>query len=754
MNLRSLMMICMVLATAAAQAAQQARPPRVQPEATGLEEIVVTAQRREERLQDVPVAVTAISAEQLRSRGITNVSDLSALAPNVNVLPAAANNTGAHISIRGAVQQNPALYWDPTVGIYLDGVYVGKNLGNVFDIVDLERVEVLRGPQGTLYGRNTLAGAVNLVTRQPSGKLNGTAKLDLGNYDLAVFEGTLDLPRFGIASVSLGVRSEQRDGTTETTRGSSVSELDNRDNTSARVAVNLDFTDNTQAAYRFDYADIDQTPMHGYLSRAEPSVLPFLQPFVTDERDDTVSIDGPTFDRSKVQGHALTLSWNINDANTLKSITAYRKLEWSDALDLDGSPVPVAHLSRISDYDATSQELQLVGSAAGRFAYVGGLFYFEDDGFTNNPQSFFFHTLNYDSRYGYGTKAWAAYGQLDYKATDALTLTAGLRYTEEKKNIERQLSFQALPDLPEFTTLIRPGTRAEETFTDTTPVLIAAYRFSDAVNAYAKYAEGFKSGGFNGEYGDPDHSPAGVALNERETRTPFEPEKVKSYELGLKASFADGRAILNTAVFENDTDQLQLSIFRTVGAFSSVIRNAGRATTRGFELEAVWVPSDALRLQASYGYLDAGYDEYIDAGVDEADNRAFIHAPENSFNVLADARLARTSWGELRGMLDYSWTDDYYTYPYQLASSGPSYNPAAAIAGDTRIGSYGLLNARLAFMGIEIGNSQAEVALWGRNLTDEEHITNNIDFGPAFGSLTPAYYLEPRTYGLQAIFHF
>ena len=200
MNLRSLMMICMVLATAAAQAAQQARPPRVQPEATGLEEIVVTAQRREERLQDVPVAVTAISAEQLRSRGITNVSDLSALAPNVNVLPAAANNTGAHISIRGAVQQNPALYWDPTVGIYLDGVYVGKNLGNVFDIVDLERVEVLRGPQGTLYGRNTLAGAVNLVTRQPSGKLNGTAKLDLGNYDLAVFEGTLDLPRFGIAS--------------------------------------------------------------------------------------------------------------------------------------------------------------------------------------------------------------------------------------------------------------------------------------------------------------------------------------------------------------------------------------------------------------------------------------------------------------------------------------------------------------------------------------------------------------------------
>ena len=749
MNVRWVTTISMVLATVAAQA-QQGRSPSDTGEGL-LQEVVVTAQKREERLQDVPVAVTAFAAEQLKALDIKSVLDLGSLAPNLQVGPGVPNNTGTQISIRGAMQQNPALYWDPTVGIYLDGVYVGKNLGNVFDVVDLERVEVLRGPQGTLYGRNTLAGAVNFITREPTGEFGGNLQVNLGNYNLRTAKASLDLPRFGIASISLTARKENRDGTTDTTAGSSVAELDDRDSTTARVAMNLDFTDDFQIAYRFDYSDIDQTPLHSYLSRANPAVLPFLQPFVTHERSERVSIDGPTFDRSKVYGHALTASWNINDTNTLKSITSHRKVEWSDALDLDGSPVPVASLSRLSDYDATSQELQLVGNT-GRFNYVGGLYYFKDDGFTNNPQHFFFNTLNYDSRYGYGTKAWAAYGQVDYKATDALTLTAGLRYTREEKRIERQLAFQALPAMPGFATLIRPGTTADETFTDTTPVLIVAYKFTDSVNAYAKYAEGFKSGGFNGEYGDPDPSPAGVALNEQETRTPFQPEKVQSYELGLKTSFAGGRAIVNMALFQNDTDDLQLSIFRTVGAFSSVIRNAGQASTRGFELEAMWAPSDALRLQASYAYLDAKYDKYIDAGVNEADNRAFIHAPENSFNLLADARIARTAWGDLRGMLDYSWTDDYFTYPYQLARSGPRYNPAAAIAGDTRIKNYGVLNARLALTDITLKGSQAEIALWSRNLTDEEQILNYIDFGPAFGSMTDAYYLTPRTYGLEVSF--
>ena len=728
--------ISMILAAAAARA-QDTPPEPPEGEMWVLQEVVVTAQKREERLQDVPVAVTAIGEDQLIARDISSVTDLGSLAPNLKASPTMSNNTGMQISIRGAMQTNPALYWDPTVGLYVDGVYVGKNLGSVFDIMDLQRVEVLRGPQGTLYGRNTLAGAVNLVTRAPSGVYGGNASVKLGNYDLRTVKASLDLPRFGIASVSIAARNEQRDGTTKTTPGSAVKELDDRDSTSARIGVDLDFTDTFQAAYRFDYSDVDQGVNHSYLSRAE-GVVSFLQPWVTDERQRRVSVDAPTFERSKVQGHALTLTWDVNDTNTLKSITAYRDLEWDDLLDLDGSPLNVAHTGRDSEYDAFSQELQLVG-ATDRFNYVAGLYYFEDDGFTINPQTFFSGAQVFDSRYGFGTKAWAAYGQVDYKATDALTLTAGLRYTSEERDTERYLAMNGSP-------LIPAGTKADKTFTDTTPVLIAAYRFSDAVNAYAKYSEGFKSGGFNGEANLDENGTINEAV------TPYQPEKLKSYELGLKTSFADGRAIVNVAAFQNDTDDMQLSIFTASGAASSIIRNAGKATTRGLELEAMWVPSDALRLQASYGYLDVEYDEFIDEGVNQANNRATIHAPEHSFNVLLDGRVARTAWGDVRAVLDYTWTDEFYTYPYQLASSGPNYNPARAIAGDTLVKSYGILNARLALSEIILGNFQGEVALWSRNLTDEEHIVNYIDFGPAFGSLTPAYYLEPRTYGLEVSF--
>ena len=163
----------------------------------------------------------------------------------------------------------------------------------------------------------------------------------------------------------------------------------------------------------------------------------------------------------------------------------------------------------------------------------------------------------------------------------------------------------------------------------------------------------------------------------------------------------------------------------------------------------MWAPSDAFRLQGSYGYLDSKYDEFIDEGVNQANNRAVIHAPKSSFNVLVDGRLARTSLGDLRASLDYTWTDDFYTYPYQLASSGPNYNPLRPIAGDTLVKSYGVLNGRLALSDIDFGGVQGEVTLWSRNLTDEDHIVNYIDFGPLFGNLTDAYYLEPRTYGLE-----
>src|SRR5262249_33968619 len=210
---RAVSLAAMLLATEV-----RAQGPDVREE-QGIQEVIVTAQRREEKLQDVPIAVSAFGSDQLQSRGISNISELGSLAPNVQISTATADNTGAQIAIRGAAEINPALFWDPTVGIYLDGVYIGKTLGSVFDLVDLERVEVLRGPQGTLYGRNTLAGAINLITRAPSGELSGHADVRLGDYNLRVAEASLDLPQVGIARISIGARRELRDGTTSTTPG-------------------------------------------------------------------------------------------------------------------------------------------------------------------------------------------------------------------------------------------------------------------------------------------------------------------------------------------------------------------------------------------------------------------------------------------------------------------------------------------------------------------------------------------------------
>ncbi len=704
-------------------AAQQAKPE-------GVEEVLVTAQKRTERLQDVPIAISALTASQLESRNILSVADLSAIAPNLSVSTMPGGSTGSQISIRGAVTTNPALFWDTAVGMYVDGVYIGKTTGSVMKMVDLERVEVLRGPQGTLYGRNTMAGAVNFITRKPAGEFSGEAFLSLGTDNERITKLAMDLPKVGIASMSFGLRTEDRDGWVKTTPGSSVSELNNANQLQGRFALNLDFGPNFKADYRFDMSDVDQAPAHSQLVRVN---LPYLSNFVKTVRQETATVDGKLEEVSKVKGHAVTLEWKLDDNNTLKSITSHRSMDWRDALDLDGSDLAIAHTQRISDYSQKSQELQWIGSM-GKANYVVGAYWFKDDGYTNNPQQYFQEfgpaaEALYDSQYGFGTKSTAIFGQVDYKLDDRWTLTGGLRRTEETKSISRFLSSNA------YGVLIPSGTAAEADFSATTAMAVAAYKLNDATNVYAKFAEGFKSGGFNGEEGNP-----------AELATLFRPEQQKTYELGLKTNFDQGRGQLNVALFENKVDDLQLSIFTATGAAASVIRNAGKATVRGLELEVGYAPSRALRLNASYGYLDGKYDEFFDGGQNVANNRAFVHAPKHSFSVSADWLMAQTAWGPLRLQADYTYRSSFYTYAYQLDGA----NPGAAVAKDSQVSGYGMLNGRLILSDIKTGTGKAQLALWGRNLTDVDKATNYIDFGPGFGSITPAYFIQPRTVGVSA----
>ncbi|MBL0149580.1 MAG: TonB-dependent receptor [Ideonella sp.] len=721
----------------AAAAAAALAPAATQAQSTGtaastgqaLQQIEVTAQRRTQKLQDVPLAATAILESDLELRGITNVADLSSIAPNLQIATTPGNSTAAQISIRGSVTTNPALFWEPTVGMYVDGVYVGKMQGSVFDVVDLERVEVLRGPQGTLYGRNTLAGAINLVTRKPSGEFSGSATVDLGNYGAQVGKVSLDLPRFGVLKASVGVRTEKRDGWVKTTPGSSVGELNDRDTRGGRLALNLDLGRSLQLDYRYDESKADQNSRFSQVVRSTVG-RDFGFPGIVvsaDGRKTTASIDGPSFERLDLKGHSITAEWKIDAANTLKYVWAKRDMDWKDSLDLDGSPVSFAHTQRLSTYGQQSHELQLVGSA-GAVNYVGGLFTFKDDGFTNNPQSYFGGGFTYDSTYGFTTKADSVFGQADVKLSEAFTLTGGLRHTKEHKTVDRFLASGGFVMVP-------AGTRGSASFSSTTPMASLGWKLAPTTTAYARYAEGFKSGGFNGE-----------AQSVPETLTPFRPEKVKALELGTKSVLADGRATLNLALFHNTITDLQQAVFTAKGSAASNIRNVGKASTQGLEVEFSARPTDDLRVQANYGYLDARFDTLMELGVNVASNRAVVHAPRHSLNLMADQTLARASYGTWRAMADYSFTGAHYLYPYQIEQT----DPTQAVAANTRVRAAGLLNLRLGLGNLKLGKDvTGEAALWVRNATDKQHIANMIDFGPGFGNLTQAYYADPRTFGVS-----
>jgi iron complex outermembrane receptor protein len=745
-----------------------------------LDTVEVTAMRRKDKLQNVPVAVTAMSEDQIEARRIDRVDDLNSVAPGLQISRSPSNSTISQIAIRGSSQYNPAIYWDPAVGVYLDGVYIGKSQGSIFDIVDLADVEVLRGPQGTLYGRNTIAGTINFVTRDPSGQFGGHASADYGNYNDRVLRASVDLPRLWIADIKLAARSERRDGWVKTNAGSSVPELNDRHGDGAVAAVNLDFFDGLEGKYRFDWTNVNQTNVFDQLYRSDD---PTLAQYVHTDRQTEASVNAPSAERSRVQGHSFTLAWLLGENHTIKSITGYRKTRWVDFLDLDGSPNFVAHTKRLTDYKEFSEDLHALGHVSDLY-YTVGAYYFRDDGFTNNPQTFEDGALNFDSRYGTQTHAWAGYGQLDWRIVDPLTLSAGVRYTRERKGLDRVIGVSTVPgsipdgsplpiglpiDIgpgsPAFIYYIPEGFHVEDTFSATTPMFSIAWRAAKTANFYLRYAEGFKSGGFNGEYSNLRDTPdTGTGMpndSEQATSIPFRPEKQKSLELGAKLSFFKGRALLNAAAFRNKLVDLQISTFTGQGAAGSTINNAGKATVYGVELEGALIPFEGTIVRGNYAYLHPKYEEFLDSepsGVPGqsmpcncADRRAFVHSPKSSFNVVLDSTLLRTGIGNLRAIVDYVWTDDFYTYPYQTLPAGDArHDSMKQDASSTLVKAYGLLNAKLALTTIPLGSRAfGEIAFWGRNLTDDATANNFIDFGPGapFLNLTVANFVEPRAFG-------
>ncbi|WP_372760952.1 TonB-dependent receptor [Pseudoalteromonas sp.] len=710
----ALALISMANTAAAAQA------PSAKKE--GLEVIQVTAQKRVQNLQELPTAVTVFNSQALADKGITDVEDLSVYTPNMQISETPGGSTGATIAIRGSVTINPAVTWEPTTGVYVDGVFVSKNVGGLFDVAAIDRVEVLRGPQGTLYGKNTIGGALNIVTRKPSGEFTGEVRLGTGNYGLKDFYVTADSAQINDKlSFNFTANKKQRDGFYDNLAvNSEISKFKELDSTSLRFGALYEYSDNLEFYYTYDSSDKNNTPPLGQVYVAA------VMPEDTKHRQESGALDGAIYDRSKSSGHALTISWQQSNNLTIKSITAVREIDYNDGNDYDGADFLGFHTYRHVDHQQLSQELQFIGDSD-NLTYVAGLFYFKEESDVNNPYVLGFGTVN--NYYGVESTSVAAYGNVEYRLSDKLMLAGGLRWTTEEKSfyIEHPDDFSFAYFFP------LPYTTASDTWNNTSAMASLNYELADNIHSYVKVSQGWKAGGFNGE-----------AATQALAVKPYAPEEVIAYEWGLKSRWLEQRIQANIAVFYNDITNMQMSEY--LGAYSD-IQNAGAAKVAGLEFELVAALSDDLTLNFNYGLLDPKYDKFITYDVytgeanDVTNSAEFPYSPKNKWSLGLNY-ISDTALGEFSAGADYSFVDDHFAFHNQ---------PSAQY---TRIEKYNLLNARVSLK--RIAGSDFSASIWGKNITDEEYRINGVPLGDASGVFIGGlnYYGDPVTYGAEISYAF
>ncbi|MBC8292357.1 MAG: TonB-dependent receptor [Proteobacteria bacterium] len=735
---------------------------------TEVEEITVTAQKREEKLQEAPLSISAFSATTLEEIGAAEVIDIAHMTPNLGMHTNAGGNSGMTVSIRGLITSDPAVTLEPTVGVYLDGVYVAKSAGSLFSVADLERIEVLRGPQGSLYGRNTVGGAINLITRKPSGDWGFRNKLSLGSEEYLKNTASLDFPLVDNASAgTVNGRTtfsfETRDGFFDNP-GPGSSELDNLDRWAGNTSLRWEpSNDRWTLDYNFDFHHSTEEPTAFQLSALRPgSPLDLLNqfgdpgagipagiitPFINPDRSDSTSnnrvtsfngFDSPLIHDADVRGHGLVASYDLGDV-TIKSITGLRSFETTENQDLDGTPLSFAEFALEIEQDQLSQELQAIGSAMDdRLQYVAGLYYFEEDGSADNRQIFFGGVNDFISDVSFDNYSVAPYGQATYQVNNSVSVTAGGRYTYEKKKLDRNYDCVAVSDglggvIP--CDFLDFSSSAEDDWDNFSPMVDVKWQATDKLMTYARVARGFKSGGFNGR-----------ATSQATFEAGYDPEEVTSYELGVKSELLDNRLVINAAAFLSDYDNKQVTVFRAdplQGAVTT-LENAAKAEITGAEIEVVALPMAGLDLRLGVGLIDPEYDEFteivVDPGtgveteVDVSDDRAFIQTPDVTVTASSSYTFAPTSYGTWSARIDAYWQDEVV-----FLGKDNEYNAQ---------GQYALVNARLQLSDVATPDGTLTLALWARNLFDKEYRNYGIDFGDAFG-ISGNTYGDPRTIGVE-----
>jgi len=700
-----------------------------------LEEVIVTAQRREQALQAVPMSISAFSGAELAALQADNLDSLQGAVPNLNLVQGRGSNSSANVFIRGVGQPDALQTFDPAVGIYLDDVYISRIQGGLFKLYDIERIEVLRGPQGTLYGKNTPGGAIRLITRTPGQELEAQAGLLVGNYDRVQAKAYLSGPLSDNFALGVSVLHDERDGFV--TDPSDGKDYNDEDTTVARLKGNWDISDNVNVVFSVDYTkeDVELT-----LGRAEDALIGVdlvtgvvLRQFApTDEWnfETRTSMTDAGGQKTDHYGGNVTINWDFNGSTSLKSITAYRKLDTEAYIDIDATEWEVGDVFVGLDQNQFSQEFQLLGSAASNVNWVAGLYYlneevpsdqiaFADDLllFAGTPIDFT-RTIADDLE----TKSYAAFGQIDYQFADRWNLGVGLRYTKEKKSYFRTTStfsnfafLQADPDY-EFTD--------SDSWSDWTPTFTLDYRMSDDVRLYGRLANGFKSGGFNGRANSADDAGA------------FDPETVWTAEIGAKTTVANGRLRANYALFMSKYDDFQARVSVADGIdFRFPVLNAAELDIKGAEVELTWLPVDPLQLSTQIGYLKSEYGKGGFYGSDGVED-------EPAFSPKWTARFAGTYTFDLSGGSQFALTGAA-SYRDSMWLSVENVLPLTE-------SDYWVLDGFLAWISAD---GKWTVSAGVKNATDEVYKVDGQEFRN-IGNIQTAYYGNPRTYTFTVDFRY
>ncbi|MDA8679302.1 TonB-dependent receptor [Luminiphilus sp.] len=726
-----------------------------QSSSAALEEVVVTASRRAESAQDVAVALTALSSQSLEDANVVDISDIGFLAPNVQLQPVSTFPGFATFTMRGiGTGANSIRTLDPTVNVMIDGMVVATQIAGQLDAFDYETVEVLRGPQGIFFGRNSIAGAIQMRTGKPSEEFGGRVKAGVGSQSLVQLEGVIEGAMSSTLRGKVAVQYRSFDGYFEdnnggtfipapnnplgTEPGTATQKQNEQDSIFIKPTITWQPSDNFDLTVYGQYFEDDggSGSTQAYVEpSAAPSTMFRLYGYTPPTDQFEVNHDLVGKSDTEIEQLVVEANWSVGNG-VLTSVTGWRDLTFSSSSDIDGTPFLLIHFpNNEEEASQFSQEIRYAADISDRLDFIIGGFYLDAEqgvierrefsGLTAGRDHFDFNYIQSD--WTQDVKSTALFGNIRWGFTDTLTLNAGIRYSREEKDLNITLLTPCSG--PGFSGCSTDKTDLGEEWSNTSPRVALEYRPNDELMFWGSWTRGFRSGNYNAR------APSIAAVG------PADPEQADQIEIGMKGDFADGRLRANITGFFTVYDEIQRTTNGedALGNPLQLLRNAAEAEIPGIEAELTWLPTDRLMLMAGIGWIDPEFKEFtglnLGAPTDQenealAKELEFERVPDFEYTLTGEYRVPMSDRGDLIFRGQYAWRDGFYT--------DVTNNELRTID------DYGILDASVRFE-----NDKWRVSLWGRNLTEENYadiISAAFNY-QRFGG-------QARTYGVEVGYRF